>query len=138
MDDRQELLERISVLEAENAERRQRLAQLEHQLQNIHQRRKKTRAQKDPNRSRRDRRRKKYRKHPGSFRPAPPTGTQFIEHEVHPKQCAHCGGDDLEATGQFEDHIVADIPEPKIEWHRYRRHIYRCRCRARGLQEANP
>jgi len=137
MDDRQELLGRIAELEAENAELRQRLAQLEHQLQNIHQRRKKTRAQKDQKLARRDHRRKKHRKHPGSFRPDPPPGTQFIEHDVHPKQCSHCGGDDLEATDQFEDHIVADIPEPKIEWHRYRRHLYRCRgcqhtCQGRG------
>ena len=25
----------------------------------------------------------------------------------------------LESTGQFEDHFVADLPEPKLEWHRY-------------------
>ncbi len=51
-----------------------------------------------------------------------------IEHDVRPQQCAHCGSTDLEATGQFDDHIGADIPEPKLEWHRSRRHVYRCRC----------
>ena len=23
---------------------------------------------------------------------------------------------------------MADLPQPRIEWHRYRRHLYRCRC----------
>ena len=32
---------------------------------------------------------------------------------------------------------MADIPEPKVEWHRYRRHVHRCRhcqktCQGRG------
>jgi hypothetical protein len=31
---------------------------------------------------------------------------------------------------------VADIPEPKIEWHRYRRHVYRCRCCEQTCQAA--
>ena len=145
MDDRQQLLDRIAELEAanaalhaENAELRRQLAQLEHQLQNIHQRRKRTvgdrgQRQGTPN----DRRLKKHRKHPGFFRPEPPPGTTFIEHDVRPKQCPHCGGDDLEPTKDFEDHIVADIPEPKLEWHRYRRHVHRCRgcqrtCQGRG------
>jgi transposase len=134
MDDRDR---RIAELEAENAELRRRLEQLERQLQAIRQRRKKTRAASDPQGGKRDRRRKEQRKHPGSFRPEPPPNTPFVDHDVHPEQCGHCGGKDLEATGQFEDHIVADIPEPKIEWHRYRRHIYRCRgclhtCQGRG------
>jgi transposase len=129
MDDRQELRDRIAELEAENAELRRRLALLEHELQKIHQRGKRTRhGDHDAKKSRKDRRRKKHRKHPGSFRPEPPPDTVFIEHDVHPEQCSQCGGSDLEPTGQFEDHIVADIPEPKIEWHRYRRHIYQCRC----------
>jgi Transposase IS66 family/zinc-finger binding domain of transposase IS66 len=129
MDDRQQLRERVAELEAENAELRRRLGQLEHELQRIHQRRKRTHATgKDKKTPRTDRRRKKQRKHPGYFRPEPPAGTVFIEHDVHPQECSHCGSSDLEATGQFDDHIVADIPEPKLEWHRYRRHLYRCRC----------
>jgi transposase len=129
MDDRQPLLRRIAELEAENAELRRRLAQLEHEVDKIHQRGKRTaKGDSDSTTSRSDRRRQKHRKHPGYFRPEPPPGTKFIEHDVYPQQCSHCGGDDLEATGQFEDHIVADLPEPKIEWHRYRRYVYRCRC----------
>jgi Transposase IS66 family/zinc-finger binding domain of transposase IS66 len=122
-------------LKAENATLRQQLAQLEHELQKIRQRRKRTGAAgTDPKSARRDRRRKKNRKHPGSVRPEPPPGTVFIEHDVYPQQCSHCGGRDLEATGHSEDHIVADIPEPKLEWHRYRRHVCRCRACAQTCQ----
>lgn len=122
-------LDRIAELEAENAELRRRLAQLEHELQNIRQRRKRSHAAAMPAKHRdADRRRKKHRKHPGCFRPEPPPDTVFIEHDVSPQQCPQCGSDQLEPTGQFEDHFVADIPEPKIEWHRYRRHVHRCRC----------
>lgn len=131
MDDRQSLLDRIAELEAENAELRRQLGQMEHALQKIQQRSKRSPAKsKEQKRAgtNRDRRRKKHRKHPGSFRPEPPPDTKFIEHDVHPQQCRHCGSSELDATDEFEDHIVADIPEPKIEWHRYRRHIYVCRC----------
>jgi hypothetical protein len=129
---------RIAELEAENAELRRRIAQLEHQLQTVLQRRKRSKDKRPPRQGTpADRRRKEHRQHPGVFRPEPPPGTTFIEHEVHPQQCTHCGSQDLESTRKFEDHIVADIPEPKLEWHRYRRHIYRCRvceqtCQGRG------
>lgn len=141
MDALLQLQQENADLKAEIAQLRCRLAQLEQELQKIHQRRKRTgNSSDDSNNSGSegsDRRRKKHRKHPGFFRPEPPPGTTFIEHEVHPQACAHCGSGDLEATGSFEDHIVADIPEPKIEWHRYRRHIHRCRscrhtCQGRG------
>lgn len=121
--------QRIAELEAENAELRKRIAQLEHQVQQFLQRRKRKSNRGTPRQGTPDDRRlKQHRQHPGSFRPEPPPGTVFIEHEVHPQQCTHCGSDDLEPTKDFEDHIVADIPEPKLEWHRYRRHIHRCRC----------
>jgi transposase len=129
---------RIAELEAENAELRRRIAQLEHQVQTFLQRRKRAKKKTEPRAGTPDdRRRKEHRKHPGVFRPEPPPDTAFIEHDVHPQQCAHCGSGELEDTGQFEDHIVADIPEPKLEWHRYRRHIHRCRnceqtCQGRG------
>lgn len=129
---------RIAELEAENAELRRRIAQLEHQIQTFLQRRKRTKNERKPRQGTADdRRRQEHRKHPGVFRPEPPPGTAFIEHDVHPQQCTHCGSGELEATGEFEDHIVADIPEPKLEWHRYRRHIHRCRacertCQGRG------
>jgi Transposase IS66 family/zinc-finger binding domain of transposase IS66 len=132
---------RIAELEAENAELRRRIAELEHQLQTILQRRKRFKGKAPPRQGTpADRRRKEHRKHPGVFRPEPPPGTTFIEHDVHPQQCTHCGSHNLESTNTFEDHIVADIPEPKLEWHRYRRHIYRCRvcqqaCQGRGELE---
>lgn len=134
----QQLRERIVELEAENAELRRRLAQLEHELEKIRQRGKRPRHDHNaPKGPRPDHRRKEHRKHPGTFRPEPPPETDFVEHDVHPQQCSHCGASDLEPTGQFEDHFVADIPEPKIQWHRYRRHLYRCRscqqtCLGRG------
>jgi zinc-finger binding domain of transposase IS66 len=119
---------RIAELEAENAELRKRIAQLEHQVQTFLQRRKRRTSDRKPRQGTPDdRRRQEHRKHPGVFRPEPSANTQFIEHDVHPQQCSHCGSCDLEATGKFDDHFVADIPEPKLEWHRYRRHIHRCR-----------
>jgi Transposase IS66 family/zinc-finger binding domain of transposase IS66 len=138
MDDRQQLLDRIAALEAENADLRRRLGQMEHELQRVLQRGKRTHgAGKPKGPTTADRRGKEHRQHPGVVRPDPPPGTVFVEHDVHPQQCCHCGGQDLEPTGQFEDHLVADIPEPKIEWHRYRRHLYHCRgcqrtCQGRG------
>jgi hypothetical protein len=137
MDDREQLRQENAELRAENAELRRRLAQLEHELQKIRQRGKRARPRSEPKNARTDHRRKQHRKHPGCFRPEPPPGTQFVEHDVHPQQCCYCGSADLEPTGQFEDHFVADIPEPKIEWHRYRRYMHRCRscqrtCQGRG------
>jgi Transposase IS66 family/zinc-finger binding domain of transposase IS66 len=132
------LEQRIADLEAENADQRRRLAQVEHQLQTIRQRGKRPSHRRDePHGPRADRRRKEHRRHPGCFRPEPPPGTVFLEHDVRPQQCSHCGACDLEPTGRFEDHFVADIPEPKLEWHRYRRYVYRCRgcqrtCQGRG------
>lgn len=149
MEDRAQLLERIATLEAqnavlraenatlvaENAELRRRLADVEHQLQQILQRRKRGSAKRPAKAGTpADRRRREHRQHPGSLRPEPPPDTVFIEHEVHPQQCPHCGSSDLEATGAFEDHFVADIPEPKVEWHRYRRHVHRCRACQRSCQ----
>ena len=130
------LLERrIADLEAENADLRRRLAQVEHQLQTIRQRGKRPSHRRDPARGpRTDRRGKEHRQHPGCFRSEPPPGTVFVEHDVRPQQCAHCGAHDLESTGQFQDHFVADLPEPQLEWHRYRRYIYRCRCCQRTCQ----
>lgn len=138
MDDRAQLLERITELAAENAELRRRLAQVEHQLQQFHQRRKRSSAKRPPKAgTSADRRRQAHRQHPGSVRPEPPPGTVCTAHEVHPHLCPHCGSADLEATGTFEDHFVADLPEPQVEWHRYRRHVHRCQhcqhtCQGRG------
>jgi hypothetical protein len=138
MDDLHQLRQENSELKAEIVELRRRLAQVEHELQTIRQRGKRTRqTSSDSKASGKDRRRKQHRQHPGSVRPDPPPDTVFVEHDVRPHECSHCGSGDLEATGQYQDHVVADIPEPKIEWHRYRRHVYRCRacqhtCQGRG------
>jgi transposase len=138
MDDRAQLVERIAELEAANAELRRRLAQVEHQLQHILQRRQRTGSKRPPKAGTpADRRRKQHRQHPGAVRDEPLPGTSFIEHEVHPEQCPYCGATDLEDTGAFDDHFVADLPEPNVEWHRYRRHVHRCRhcqktCQGRG------
>jgi transposase len=141
MDAQQRLLEleaENADLKAEVAELRRRLAQVEHQLQQVHQRRKRAQAKRAPRAGTpADRRRKGHRQHPGCVRPQPPPGTPFTEHDVRPTQCPHCGSAELEATGAFDDHFVADIPEPKVEWHRYRRHVHRCRrcqktCQGRG------
>src|SRR3954468_16059142 len=111
------LAQRIAELEAENAELRRPLEKLEHDPQKIHQRKTHTQKERtDPKAPRADRRRKAHRKHPGYFRPEPPPGTEFTEHDVRPPQCYHCGAKDLEPTGQFEDHFVADLPEPQIQW----------------------
>lgn len=152
MDDHQKLLERIAALEAklreveaenarlrtenaelraENDELRRRLAQSEHELQKIRQRSKRTGTdRKGSGQTRIDRRRSTHRKHPGYVRLEPPPGTVFEEHEVHLDHCSHCGSTDLEPTGRFSDHFVAEIPQPQPQWQRYRHHIYRCRsCR---------
>lgn len=129
---------RIAELEAENAALRRRVAELERQLQQILQRRKRSTQKKEPRQGTpADRRRAEHRQHPGVFRPEPPPETKFIEHDVRPTQCTHCGSAELQPTGKHDDHIVADIPEPQLEWHRYRRHIYRCEecqqtCQGRG------
>src|SRR4051794_20517649 len=119
MDDRARLLEleaENAELRAENAELRRRLAQVEHQLQHFLQRRKCTTGKRPPRAGTpADRRRQEHRRHPGSLRPEPPPGTVFTEHDVHPRQCPHRGSADLEATGTFEGHFVADLPEPKVE-----------------------
>jgi transposase len=129
MDERDRLRRENAELAAENAELRKRVAELERQLQTILQRGKKSGAGTAgrPKRTGPDRRTRGHRTHPGSFRPEPPSDTPFTEHAVEPTGCTHCGGRDLEPTGEFEDHVVADLPEPKVEWHRYRRAIHRCR-----------
>ena len=133
MDDPRDL--RIAELEAENAELRKRIAQLEHQVQTFLQRRKRPKSERPPRHGTPDdHRRQEHRKHPGVFRPEPPPDTAFLEYDVHPRQCPHCGSVELEPTGRFDDHIVADIPEPKLEWHRYRRHVHRCRACTRTCQ----
>jgi DNA-directed RNA polymerase subunit RPC12/RpoP len=127
------LLDRIAALEAklsrveqQLAERDARIAELEGELR---QRRKGYRPKPNAARAakgRHDRRRRRYRQHRGVFRPPPVPDEHTIHHDVHVEQCPHCGSHDLEATGKYDDHLVQDIPEPRLELHRYRRHEYRC------------
>jgi hypothetical protein len=131
----EELSAKLARLEAENVDLRAavvqrdaRIAELEKQLRH---RGKKYTFQ--ANASRRgkdqpDRRRRPYRRHPGSTRPEPPAHDAAILHEVRLDECPCCGGA-VEPTGQFDERYVEDLPEPKVEVHCYRRHVYRCsRC----------
>src|SRR5262245_65597573 len=69
------LEQRIAELEAENADLRRRLAQLEDQIQTIRGRSNRTpKRPTDSDRTPIDRRRKGHRQHPGSIRPEPAPG----------------------------------------------------------------
>jgi len=121
----QELLVRVAELERENAELQTRNAELEAELKRRGKKyRPKANAKKQAKKTP-DRRKIPHRQHPGSFREPPVPDENTIHHEVRLESCPHCG-DDLEETGRFEDHLVEDIPRPKVELHRYRRQIQKC------------
>lgn len=148
MDDRQSLLNRVAKLEAtierleaENKALRQQLAERDARIAELEQelaRRGKNYRPKGNTTSRttgkHDRRKRRYRKHPGVFRPIPTPDENTILHDVHLSECPQCGSADLQATGHFDDHMVLDIPEPKPELHCYRRHEYHCPHCARNFQ----
>jgi hypothetical protein len=148
MDDRPTLLDRIAKLEATvarlvaaNAELRQRLAERDARIAELEQelaRRSKNYRPKDnaaPRKSgKQDRRKRRFRKHPGVFRPPPTPDENTIQHEVHLSECPQCGSADLQATGHVDEHLVVDIPEPKPELHCFRRHEYHCPHCARSFQ----
>ena len=78
--------------------------------------------------STKDRRKVDERKHPGTTRPEPPIDESTVQpHEVTADVCPDCQGTLLD-TGEFIEQIVEDIPQPQVEVHRYRRHIYECPC----------
>jgi transposase len=130
MDDRDELLARIARLEALVGEQAARIKELEAELRR---RGKKftPKANAKPPAPQPDRRTKPFRRHPGTTRPipCPSPSEEIIEHDVAIAECPQCGGT-MSPTGEFSDHFVEDIPEPKVEVHRYRRHV--CRCQACG------
>jgi transposase len=131
------LQDRVADLEQQLAERDVRIAALEEELRRRGKVYRPRTNLPPPAERRHDRRRRRYRKHPGVFRPAPRPDADAIHHDVHPGKCPYCGSSELEPTGAYEDHYVEDIPEPKVELHRYRRHVHRCRacqktCQGRG------
>ena len=78
--------------------------------------------------STKDRRKADERKHSGTTRPEPPIDESTVRHhEVTAGVCPDCQGT-LTDTGEFIDQIVEDIPQPKVEVHRYRRHVDECPC----------
>ena len=136
MDDVHRLQKRIEQLELLVAELRQQLAERDARIEELEAELKRrgknyrpkpnTKAKAKP---RTDRRTKKHRQHPGSQREidfSKVPEEDIIHHDVEPETCPFCGGTELERTGEFDDHYQEDIPEPKIEVHRYRRHICRC------------
>ncbi len=140
----EELLKEVASLHRQLAEREarivgleKRIAELEGELKRRGKRyRPKANAKKQAKKTP-DRRKKPHRKHPGVFREPPVPDENTIDHDVRLECCPHCGCDDLEETGRWDDHLVEDIPEPKIELHRYRRHVQKCggcgrECQGRG------
>jgi hypothetical protein len=123
----EELLGEVALLRQQLAERDARIAELEFELKRRGKRftpkaNAKKAAKKSP-----DRRKKPHRKHSGVFREPPVADENTIDHDVRLECCPHCGCEDLQDTGDFDEHFVEDIPEPKVELHRYRRHLQKCR-----------
>lgn len=125
-----ELRQQLAELKGQLAARDQRIAELEAEL-----RRQRAKGyQPQPNqrseKKKQDRRRKRFRKHEGYFREPPQLEEippeQLVHHDVRLECCPGCGGTDLRPTGRHDDHIVVDIPEPKPEYHCFRRHEFTC------------
>ena len=136
----EQLRAEIASLRRQLAERDARIAELEAELKRRGKRyRPKANAPKRPKKTP-DRRTQSHRQHGGVFREPPEPDENTIHHDVRPEFCPHCGSDDLQETGRYEDHLVEDLPEPKVELHRYRRHIQKCsrcgrECQGRGELE---
>lgn len=132
-----ELLERVAELEASNAKLEARNAELEAKIKRRGKEYTPKANAKKASGKKTDRRKKPHRAHPGVFREPPMPDEDTIHHDVRLDCCPHCGCEDLEDTDRFDDHLVEDIPEPKIERHRYRRHAQKCcgcgrECQGRG------
>lgn len=126
------LLARVAELEKQLAQREARIGELEAEAERL--RRKGYKPQSNhksaPKSRKQDRRTKRHRRHPGMFREPPKLEElppeQLLHHDVTLEECPGCGSQQLNATGVFEDHVVVDIPEPKPEYHCYRRHEFEC------------
>jgi transposase/uncharacterized coiled-coil protein SlyX len=131
-DDVQALVARIAPLEALVAAQEEiiagqaaRIAELEGELRRRG-KKFKPKPNAKTNAAKTDRRRAPHRTHPGQARPEPvASDNEVIHHDVEVDVCPQCG-EAMFPTGQFTDHFVEDIPEPKVEVHRYRRHVCRC------------
>ena len=77
------------------------------------------------------------RKHPGVQREDVPPGPGDIIHDLRDELCLHCGGS-LDDTGEFDEHVIEELPQPQVEVHRSRRHRRRCSCCRRVTQPAAP
>ena len=127
------LLRQVAELKQQLAQRDARIGELEAELERVRKRGFKPQSNRKPpvGPKRQDRRKKRFRKHPGVFRDPPPLDEippeQIQQHDVNLEQCPCCGSERIVATGKYEDHLVTDIPEPKPEYHRYRRHEFRCK-----------
>jgi hypothetical protein len=135
------LLKRVAGLERRVAQRDARIVELEAEVKRLQKRDYKPQPNRQaaPKSKRQDRRRKPHRKHPGQFREPPKLDElppeQVQRHEVQVEQCPGCGSKQLHATGRYDDHVVVDIPEPKPEYHCYRRHEFECQqcgCKCQG------
>jgi transposase len=150
MDDHKQLLNRLAALEREIAELRCLLAERDQQVaerdariaeleEELRRRDKNYRPKPNtpPRKKSVDRRTKGQRRHGGFFRTPPQPAEVTHHHDVYPQSCPCCQGQNLEATNRYDDHIQIDIPEPKVEVHRFRRHVMQCldcgaACRGRG------
>ena len=121
-------LSEVAALRTENAELKSQVAELQLELV----RRKKGFRPKantsTRTKSTKDRRKADERKHPGSTRPEPPIDESTVQqHDVTADVCPECQGT-LVDTGEVIEQIVEDIPQPKVEVHRYLRRVYECPC----------
>jgi hypothetical protein len=150
MDDLEQLLNRLAALEREAAELRRLLAERDQLLaerdariaeleEELRRRGKNYRPKPNtpPQKKTVDRRKREHRRHGGFFRAAPQPAEVTHHHDVYPDSCPHCHSQKLESTGQYDDHLQVDIPEPKVEVHRFRRHRMQCQecggtCQGRG------
>ena len=129
------LLKEVAELRAENAALRTENAELKAQVAELQlelvRRQKGFRPKANTStrqKSTKDRRKADERKHPGTTRPEPPIDESTVQqHEVTADVCPDCQVSLLD-TGEFIDQIVEDIPQPKVEVHRYRRRVYECPC----------
>ena len=130
MDEVAEIRKQLAELTRENAELKARISELEAELRRRNKKEYKPQPNRQTGKKKQDRRRRRFRKHGGVFRDPPDLDEvppdQVIHHDVGLDECPCCGGRKLDATGRFDDHVVIDIPEPKPEFHRYRRHEFEC------------